>query len=1697
MAAADQETHVSEVRPRSYQDDSYRKWFLGTVGDLQKAGVLQDVVIEVEDRRFPCHRLVLSAASPYFRAMFTSGMAESRQETVVLQGLDADMFKEILSYIYTGTVHVSLDKVQPLYQAADLLQLDYVRNTCSSYMVMNLASSTCVDLYNFADVFSLYIVLHRCRQWIRRHFAKFVSSEEFCRLSVNQLTKIISHDKLDVKEEMTVWEAVVRWVQHSREDRLHHLPSILPHIRFNLLTSDDKAAILDHPLVREHPGRTFIRHLAKKTSNLPRRVGMDSLEMALVFCTSSNEILYMNPRAGKYISCSYDCKSLRTAEAITVTSNNDIYVLAEKPKDCNRLHVLEYNHAGNKWERARPPSVCMPKENNCLGIKNYLVEVDGILYYLYVLSTESSGLVLIRKYNWHTDQWQECSQLQLREANIEYMTTLSCGPHIYFLQNTEMHRYNPDQDRWSKLTPPRGMPYLCTAAALGAEIFCAGHEFSKAMVYHTESDCWQILRGWRNTGNSNICYTPNFFVLENQLYLLLERLNTALDTEEDSLIFVYDRVADAWSSRGLKDTLPFKESLPRTQDPKPATSTPAKLGSNRDPTIMSKPNTPPSAPGTLEPNPTPKPTTPPGTLHPNRTPKPINSPSNPDPNPMSKSTTSPSNPDLNPMLKPTVLQSIRDPNPTYNYKPSQPTSYQREAENVRNPNPTYPQTTPMDQPDFHPDSALDSAGQNPLIVDSHLHDGKSANNKGDPLTQHSVAARLIDDETATATATSDGNAGSHPHHSSAVPLSLSPADSNDGNPCHQPHAVPHLKPDMTASAKHDAGACLPPNNTASQSRDEASMRRSDSDDSLSIQPYAVRYQEEEEDGNSMRAADYTLTGNTPFVPPTPPDDDGDIEPYAVAYMGQGDTIFVKKCTDGSNTSTRNRNDISASLEGGDSAITGANASASAGIDARHEASLNPNPMYWQNALNPNPMYQPNAGQQRSCGTGFLACMHACYGLCRRHAGKIIFMVVLLVCFTFAGLYFSGRVQVGHKLTSATDNISIPDHSAPDTPYTPGLPTRYITEGSTGDSVTSTSSTNSSSSVQTTPTLPSYSNETNGGRADPVVFGGGGSEPGKFTRNYGVAVSADNEIFVTDLGNQRVQVFSMEGTYLRLFPTVLPAGKGQKIEPYDVAMDGKGHVWAVGYREKTQHVLHAVQYSKNGLPTTTRTFDVQHRTRYPSIAVDLRNNNIIVVSSTQIFILQPTGSVYRRFGAAGRLKAEFSYVTTDQASNIVVVDTAQSTVHVYDPSGRHRVTFGGYGQGEGKLLVPRGICVNKTGHIFVADWLKHKLERLEMASNQITNIVPNSFLNLPQLQSQMPSTTTPISQSDRTSSAVAIKPTLSTPYGVPITVRFTKIKNETLFWGDTLHLVCEASGISSAKMTIILPSGLNANAETSGRVTVEANDTLTTAITDVTEADAGMYTCVALGPVGFMSATLTVDIRSPTSVSPQFASPASFPPDQTEGNADTLVFSLKVGSSTFGVVMIIFGIISSLFLRRKRKPSLTSASSDISNNMSTTIKRTHGQDHVYDNDNETGTIEQANIYGNDEGAGTKEQAQIHVYDNDEDSVSVGFEAEGHVFENGYDTPQAVNQSGAEAAVSSLVNHVYGDEALNSGQFIHGAEAAQNISSQSYEEAVSVASPAIYHNNGKQAKSAAAHILYGKDYGRAEDVTPQLVHDNNDI
>ncbi|CAH1244197.1 PXDN [Branchiostoma lanceolatum] len=95
---------------------------------------------------------------------------------------------------------------------------------------------------------------------------------------------------------------------------------------------------------------------------------------------------------------------------------------------------------------------------------------------------------------------------------------------------------------------------------------------------------------------------------------------------------------------------------------------------------------------------------------------------------------------------------------------------------------------------------------------------------------------------------------------------------------------------------------------------------------------------------------------------------------------------------------------------------------------------------------------------------------------------------------------------------------------------------------------------------------------------------------------------------------------------------------------------------------------------------------------------------------------------------------------------------------------------------------------------------------------------------------------------------------------PTILRFGRIENIPLVEGDTLHVFCEASGIPTPDITVILPSGLKTTVESGG----EMNGTNT--MTNVTASDAGLYVCIAVNAAGSTFATRVVDLQTaPTTV----------------------------------------------------------------------------------------------------------------------------------------------------------------------------------------------------------------------------------------
>ena len=74
--------------------------------DIRRQGQMIDVSIIVGDKKhkIEAHKLVLAATIPYFHAMFTHNMVESKQNEIVLdeQGetIDPDAFEALINFAY-------------------------------------------------------------------------------------------------------------------------------------------------------------------------------------------------------------------------------------------------------------------------------------------------------------------------------------------------------------------------------------------------------------------------------------------------------------------------------------------------------------------------------------------------------------------------------------------------------------------------------------------------------------------------------------------------------------------------------------------------------------------------------------------------------------------------------------------------------------------------------------------------------------------------------------------------------------------------------------------------------------------------------------------------------------------------------------------------------------------------------------------------------------------------------------------------------------------------------------------------------------------------------------------------------------------------------------------------------------------------------------------------------------------------------------------------------------------------------------------------------------------------------------------------------------------------------------------------------------------------------------------------------------
>ena len=210
--------------------------------------------------------------SPYFSALFSSGMKECQDGVVHLQNVESGAFEKILKFVYGGQDVIDTENVDLLLQAAVMLQIKCLQERCEEYMVGKLDPENSIGAWKLAQGHGCSCLAEKAFQSILNNFEQIWKTEDFLAIDCDELLQIIDNNNLNVKNEELVCEAVLRWIQSDVDTRSHDLQRIFEKLRLPLIQPEYLIDVLEqNKLIRNSPACRDVLEEAKRYHLLPAR----------------------------------------------------------------------------------------------------------------------------------------------------------------------------------------------------------------------------------------------------------------------------------------------------------------------------------------------------------------------------------------------------------------------------------------------------------------------------------------------------------------------------------------------------------------------------------------------------------------------------------------------------------------------------------------------------------------------------------------------------------------------------------------------------------------------------------------------------------------------------------------------------------------------------------------------------------------------------------------------------------------------------------------------------------------------------------------------------------------------------------------------------------------------------------------------------------------------------------------------------------------------------------------------------------------------------------------------------------------------------------------------------------------------------------------------------------------------------------
>ena len=540
------------------QTKNFTDELLGNLMDMRSRKQMTDFTIMVNSTVIPCHSVIMSAASPYFKVLLQCPMKEATTREVELNFLNEVYVQRVVDYCYTGKITVELSAVEMCLDIAEYFQLCSLKCHIEKFVCEQLCPKNCVGWYYHADKYHLDELEKKSKAMMISDFPRVVEHPEFHELTMTELLDYIEQ-VVNGADGDVVLNACLSWVTFNVQARSEDFLVILNHIQLDACSSSCLKGVL-HSWKPVWPNCTEIQQLICKQMNnlslMPQKSSAPrKLKLLLLGGHSEKNVLNRNCWAidlitgkceviGKmaHFAVKYMATFCATKEGIFVIGGSRAINSFMPTEDFAMLRLEKFQWiALPKWQNAIAgvKSVC---------VRDHIYTFDGEPSHSAVSCLKMSTPVFISCPDMPTKnvnpiivaiQDEVYYIFQTAPDNEQYRKYLDTGLPVYCFDTTT-HSWSELQPAPRSLTNTRG----ARAVSVGNDLFLVGGMERLCVKYSPHTDSWVFLKG------------PKYVHRGSPAVHMDGQIILPGGWDENSIchtiIEVYDIAQDSWSVHGTR-----------------------------------------------------------------------------------------------------------------------------------------------------------------------------------------------------------------------------------------------------------------------------------------------------------------------------------------------------------------------------------------------------------------------------------------------------------------------------------------------------------------------------------------------------------------------------------------------------------------------------------------------------------------------------------------------------------------------------------------------------------------------------------------------------------------------------------------------------------------------------------------------------------------------------------------------------------------------------------------------------------------------------------------------------------------------------------------------------------------------------------------------------------------------------------------